>query len=257
MACPPSIRCRASPRGAHRPDPGGVRRLAGHRRVHAALARQGVSCSLELVRHLMRVAGLVPCQRRPWRVTTLRDASAAAVPDRVQREFTALAPGRRLVGDITYIHTWQGFVYLATVIDCCTKKVVGSSIDTRMRTELVVKAIDMAATTTALAPGAVFHSDRGAQYTSAEFRAHLASLDILPSVGRTGVCWDNAMAESFFGALKNELVHRTVFPTIAHAKRAVVDYIEVFYNRQRLHSSIGYRTPEEAHQEHQKTAQAA
>ena len=141
----------------------GSRETYGHRRVHAALARQGVSCSLELVRHLMRVAGLVPCQRRPWRVTTLRDASAAAVPDRVQREFTALAPGRRLVGDITYIHTWQGFVYLATVIDCCTKKVVGSSIDTRMRTELVVKAIDMAATTTALAPGAVFHSDRGAQ----------------------------------------------------------------------------------------------
>lgn len=233
------------------------RETYGHRRVHAALARQGVSCSPELVRHLMRAAGLVPCQRRPWRVTTQPDPAAVAVPDRVQREFTAPAPGQRLVGDITYIHTWEGFLYLATVIDCCTKRVIGWSLDTRMRTELVIKAIDMAAATVPLAPGAVFHSDRGAQYTSAEYRTHLTSLDILASVGRTGVCWDNAMAESFFGALKNELVHRTVFPTVAHAKRAVVDYIEVFYNRQRLHSSIGYRTPEEAHREHQKTPQAA
>jgi putative transposase len=233
------------------------RQTYGHRRVHAALARQGVRCGAELVRQLMRAAGLRPCQPRPFRVTTVADADAPAVPDRVRRQFTAAEPGRRLVGDITYIPTWQGFVYLATVIDCATKMVVGWALDTHMRTDLVTRAIDMAAGNIAIAPGAVFHSDRGAQYTSRQFRQHLRSHGILPSVGRTGVCWDNAMAESFFGALKNELVHRTAFATVDHARRAIVEYIEAFYNRQRLHSAIGYRTPAEAHATHQVTLQAA
>jgi putative transposase len=139
------------------------RQTYGHRRVHAALARLGVRCSLELVRHLMRAAGLQPCQPRPFRVTTVADADAPAVPDRVQRQFMAAAPGRRLVGDITYIATWEGFVYLATVIDCCTKMVIGWALDTHMRTDLVTRAIDMAAGNITIAPGAVFHSDRGTQ----------------------------------------------------------------------------------------------
>jgi transposase InsO family protein len=235
----------------------GSRQTYGHRRVHAALGRAGVPCSLELVRHLMRAAGLRPCQPRPFRTTTVAAVDATVVPDRVRREFTAPGPGQRLVGDITYIRTWEGFAYLATVIDCCTKMVVGWAFDTHMRAELVTRAIDMAAGNIGLAPGAVFHSDRGCQYTSDEFRRHLKARGILPSVGRTGVCWDNAMAESFFGALKNELVYRTVFPTVAHARHAVVEYIEVFYNRQRLHSAIGYRTPAEARAAHLQTLQAA
>lgn len=227
-----------------------TRQVYGYRRLHAELLRSGIHASPELVRRLMREAGLEPCQPRPYRITTLPDAAATPVPDLVGRRFTADRPGQVLVGDITYIHTWSGFAYLATVIDCCTKMVVGWAIDTHMKTDLIIRAIEMAAARITLAPNAIFHSDRGSQYTSSDFRTRLAELGIRPSVGRTGVCWDNAMAESFFGALKNELVYRTAFPTAGHARRAIVEYIEVFYNRQRLHSALGYRTPWEAHNDH-------
>jgi putative transposase len=219
----------------------------GYRRVHAALARRGVRVSPELVRALMRRLGLVACQPRPWRRTTIVDPAAPATPDLVGRDFTADTPGTKLVGDITYIPTWEGWLYLATVIDCYSKKVVGWALANHMKTSLVVNALTMALNAGGIASGCIFHSDRGTQYTSGEFRALLRRHDIRPSVGRTGVCWDNAMAESFFGALKNELVHRTVFATRNHARRAIVRYIEGFYNPRRLHSSLGYRTPQEAH----------
>ena len=148
--------------------------------------------------------------------------------------------------DITYIPTWEGWVYLATVIDCCTKEVIGWAMADNMKTPLVTAAIDMAAVNITFADGVVFHSDRGSQYTSAEFAAHLAGHGITQSLGRTGICYDNAMAESFFGALKNEWLHRMVFSTRAKARKEVVKYIEGFYNRRRLHSAIGYRTPYEA-----------
>ena len=221
----------------------------GYRRVHAALARWGERVSPELVRTVMRQLGLVACQPRPYKLTTRADAAAAATPDLVGRDFTAEAPGTRLVGDITYVRTWEGWLYLATVIDCHSKRVVGWSMAEHMRTELICAAITMAATNVEFAPGAVFHSDRGSQYTSEQFRAHLAAFGLSPSVGRTGVCWDNAMAESFHGALKNELVYRTAYPTRRHARTDIVEYIEVFYNRQRLHSALSYRTPIEVHQE--------
>lgn len=229
----------------------------GYRRVHAALARRGVRVSAELVRALMRRLGLVACQPRPWRRTTEADPAAPATPDLVGRDFTAGKPGAKLVGDITYIATWDGWLYLATVIDCYSKKVIGWALAENMRTSLVTDALTMAAAGTELADGCVFHSDRGAQYTADEFRAAVRRLNIRPSVGRTGICWDNAMAESFFGALKNELVHRTVFATRAHARRAIVKYIEGFYNSRRLHSSLGYRTPQEAHNGYVKPQLAA
>jgi putative transposase len=150
-------------------------------------------------------------------------------------------------GHNTYIPTWQGFVYLATVIDCHTKMVVGYALADHMRAELVCDAIAMAATRIDLAAGAVFHSDRGCQYTSAEFRTALTVRNLRPSVGRTGVCWDNAMAESFNAALKNERVHRTAYPTKRHAITDVTRYIELSYNTRRIHSGLGYRTPQEAH----------
>jgi putative transposase len=219
----------------------------GYRRVHAALARRGVPVSPELVRALMRRLGLVACQPRPWRRTTITDPAAPATADLVGRDFTADAPGTKLVGDITYIPTWQGWLYLATVIDCYSKKVIGWAMADDMKTSLVVRAMTMAFAAGEITAGCIFHTDRGTQYTSDEFRTFLRRHDVRPSVGRTGVCWDNAMAESFFGALKNELVHRTVFATRNHARRAVVKYIEGFYNSRRLHSSLGYRTPQEAH----------
>jgi putative transposase len=222
----------------------------GYRRVHATLTREGIEAGPELVRSIMRQLELVACQPRPYRTTTIADkATAAATPDRLCGVFSAEAPGTRLVGDLTYIPTWQGWLYLATVIDCHTKAVVGWSMADHLRASLVGDALKMARSNIDIVEDCVFHSDRGTQYTSAEYRELLEDYKILPSVGRTGVCWDNALAESFFASLKNELVHRTVFPTRRHARRSVAHYIEVWYNRRRLHSGLDYRTPQEVYEE--------
>ena len=220
----------------------------GYRRIHADLAEEGSSCSPELVRHIMGSEGLVACQPRPFRVTTEADAQAAAgTPDLVKRDFTADRPGIKFVGDITYLHTWQGFLYLATVIDCFSKKVVGWSIADHMRTELVADALRNAAATTHIAPNAIFHSDRGSVYTSAEYRALVTGLGMRSSMGATGVCWDNSLAESFFAALKNERVYRTVYATKARGRADVIAYIEGFYNSRRRHSALQYRCPNDVH----------
>lgn len=230
----------------------------GYRRIHADLADEDTECSPELVRQIMRDENLVPCQPRPFRTTTRADAeAAAAMPDLVNRDFTATAPGTKFVGDITYIHTWQGFVYLATVIDCYSKKVVGYSIADHMRTELVATALSNAAATTPITTGAIWHSDRGSVYTSAEFRQLVIDLGMRSSMGRTGVCWDNSLAESFFASLKNERVHRTVYATKSRAKRDIIEYIEGFYNSRRRHSALGYRRPNEVHYGYQQLTVAA
>jgi putative transposase len=147
------------------------------------------------------------------------------------------------VGDIIYLRTGEEWLYLATVIDLATKMVTGWQLAEHMRTSLVTGALAMAITHGHIQTGAIFHSDRGAQYTSGEFTRFCAAHGIRTSVGRTGVCWDNAAAESFFGALKNEMYYRQAFPDRARARFAVADYIEVFYNRKRLHSALGYRAP--------------
>ena len=230
----------------------------GYRRIHADLTAEQTQCSPELVRQLMRQEGLVACQPRPFRVTTEADVMAAAnMPDLLTRDFTADRPGVKFVGDITYIHTWQGFIYLATVIDCYSKKVVGWSIANHMRTELVADALKNAAATTLIEPDAVFHTDRGSVYTSTDFRALVAGLGMRSSMGRTGVCWDNSMAESFFSMLKNERVYRTVYATKAHARKDIIRYIEGFYNSRRRHSALGYRRPNEVHYGYQQPALAA
>jgi putative transposase len=230
----------------------------GYRRIHFDLVAEGTECSPELVRQIMRSEGLIACQPRPFRVTTAADAAAAAsMPDLVKRDFTAARPGVKFVGDITYIHTWQGFIYLATVIDCYSKKVVGFSIADHMRTELVADALKNAAATTVIAPDAIWHSDRGSVYTSADFRALVTSLGMRSSMGRTGVCWDNSMAESFFSMLKNERVYRTVYATKTQARSDIIRYIEGFYNSRRRHSGLGYRRPNEVHYAYQQPVTAA
>lgn len=231
----------------------------GARRIVVVLRNSGERVSARLVGELMADAGLKACQPRPWRRTTLPAGAAPASPDRVKRDFTATAPGTKLVGDITYIRTWTGWLYLATVLDLATRKVIGWSMATHMRTELIVDALNMAAGTGRLQPGCIFHSDRGSQYRSAQFAAALAGHNMLGSMGRTGICWDNAAAESFFAALKNELVYRTAFPTPPKARAAIAEYIEVFYNRQRIHSTLGYRTPAQAETDYMaaQTAEAA
>jgi putative transposase len=217
----------------------------GHRRVAAQLARWGVPAGLELVRALMKELGLVACQPRPWRPTTTHQGAAGPIPDLVNRDFTATLPGQKMVGDITYIPTWEGWLYLATVIDCVTRKVVGWAMDDHYKTPLITAAVEMAARNLDLPVDAVFHSDRGSNYTSSEFATVLDGLGIRQSVGRTGICFDNALAESFNAAVKVERVHRTVYPTRKKARDDVARYIEIRYNRQRLHSGLGYRTPQE------------
>ena len=246
------------------------RRLSGHvsrvfaegrgaygcRRVAAQLNREGHACSVGLVADLMRELGLSGCQPRAYKRTTVPGEEPVHSPDLIDRDFTAAAPGQRFVGDITYLRTGEGWLYLATVIDLATRMVVGWQLADHMRTSLIVDALRMAITHGHLSPDAVFHSDRGTQYTSAEFSLFCKENYVRASVGRTGVCWDNAAAESFFASLKNEMYHRETFPTRARARFAIADYIEVFYNRKRLHSSLGYRTPTEAYRDH-LTATAA
>jgi putative transposase len=223
----------------------------GYRRVHADLAGWGIACGPELVRALMRELGLEPCQPRPWRrCLTAADAMAGPIPDLVCRDFTASAPGQKMVGDITYIPTWEGWVYLATVIDCHTRAVIGWAMDDNYKTPLIEAAIEMAARNHRLAADAIFHSDRGSNYTSAQFARTLTKLKLRQSVGRTGICYDNAMAESFFAALKNERVHRTEYPSRERACRDVARYIEFRYNPRRRHSGLGYRTPQQVYDEY-------
>ena len=234
----------------------------GVRRVHALVAASTdprvAGCSLNLVRAIMAELGLAGCRPRAYRTTTQADPDGQNMPpDLVGRDFTAEAPGVKLVGDITYIRTWSGWLYLATVIDCCTREVVGWSMASHMRADLVCDAITMAHDKGVIAPGAIFHSDRGAQYTSSQFIRHLKTLNMRSSMGRRGQCWDNALAESFFAALKNELVYRTSFPTQKHARRAIAEYIEVFYNRIRIHSALGYKTPAEVAKDHRQTSAKA
>jgi len=220
----------------------------GYRRLHAELARQGAEAGPELVRGLMREAGLVACQPRPWRHSLTEQGPAVGnLCDLLERDFTAAVPGAKLVGDITYIDTWEGWLYLATVIDCHTKKVIGYAMGDNYKTPLISAAMERAVRNMRLPDGAIFHSDRGSNYTSQEFADALDRLGVIQSVGRTGICFDNAMAESFFGALKTELVHRTVYPTREHARRDIARYIEFRYNRRRIHSGIHYRTPQEVH----------
>ena len=229
----------------------------GYRRVAWQLARQGTVAGAELVRKLMRELGLVACQPRPWRPSTTQQGQAGPIPDLVNRDFSAEVPGQKMVGDITYIPTWQGWEYLATVIDCATRKVIGWAVDDNYRTPLITKAIEMAARNVSLPADAVFHSDRGSNYTSAEFAGVLERLGIRQSVGRTGICFDNALAESFNSSLKVERVHRTIYPTRKKAREDIARYIEFRYNRTRLHSALGYRTPQEVHDEYLNRQRAA
>ena len=232
----------------------------GWPRVHRALRREGIHASRKRVARIMRQKGLIGRCRRRFTVTTISDPDTQAV-DLLKRAF---GPGtveldRVWVGDITYIWTWEGWLYLATVIDLSSRRVVGWAMADHMRTELVADALRMAIGARRPAPGLIFHSDRGTQYTSAEFLTLLAEHHITQSLSRPRQCWDNAGAESFFASLKTELIDRQSWATRAQVRRAVFDYIEVFFNRQRLHSSLNFLTPVEYEDSihHQSVAQAS
>ena len=218
----------------------------GAPRVHAELARRGRRHGRKRVARLMRRAGIQGKTPKRWRKTTIADPAATARADAIRRDFTADASklNSRWCGDITYIGTWEGWLYLATVIDIASRRVVGYAMADHLRTELVAAALANAVATRDPAPGVIFHSDRGCQYTSAAFAALAGDHDVSLSHGRTGQCWDNALAESFFASLKGELVDTQPWPTRALARQAVVEYIG-WYNGTRLHSTLGYRSPAE------------
>jgi len=217
----------------------------GRPRVHAELRYEGTRCSGKRVARLMREAGLhgIPARRR--RGLTRRRPGVAPHPDLVERRFTAADLDRLWVADISYVPTDEGWLYLATILDCCSRKVVGWSMAEHLRTELVVDALDMATSRRRPGPGLVHHSDQGAQYVALAFTRRLQEAGIAASMGRVGTAYDNAAAESLFATIKRELVHRHRFPTRAAARTAIFEFIEVFYNRRRLHSSIGMLPPAE------------
>jgi putative transposase len=231
----------------------------GSPRVHQALRRQDISCGKRRVARLMRAAGLEGRRKKRWRTTTIADPAADRARDLIQRDF-APRPGadRRYAGDITYIMTWEGWAYLATVIDLSSRRVVGWALADHMRTSLVEDALSMAFTTRRPADGVIFHSDRGAQYTSTDYAALASANGVILSVSRKGECWDNAVAESFFATIKRELINDRAWPTRAGLHRAVFDYIEGWYNTRRLHSALGYLSPAEYESTHHNaTRQAA
>ena len=229
----------------------------GAPRIHAELARRGRRHGRKRIARLMRAAGIAGKTPKRWRKTTIADPAAAARADQVRRDFTADAGklNARWCGDITYIGTWEGWLYLATVIDIASRRVVGYAMADHLRTELVAAALSNAAAARDPGPGVIFHSDRGCQYTSAAFASLANDHDVMLSHGRTGQCGDNALAESFFASIKGELLHLQAWPTKAAARRAIVEYIG-WYNGTRLHSSLGYRSPAEyeAHNKIKKVA---
>ncbi|WP_327301784.1 IS3 family transposase [Streptomyces goshikiensis] len=222
------------------------RRTYGAPRVHAVLKREGAGCGRRRVARLIRQAGLAGRHRRRRHRTTVPDPHAVTRPDLVLRNFQPdpAAIDTRWCGDITYIATDEGWLYLATVIDIASRRVVGWATADHLRTELVADALTAACRTRRPAGPVIFHSDRGCQYTSSELASLATDFGIRLSVGRTGQCWDNALAESFFSTL-NELGDTHPWPTRAAAHTAIFEWIESWYNLHRLHSSLGYRSPAE------------
>jgi transposase InsO family protein len=226
----------------------------GSPRVFRELRRRGVRVGKRRVERAMRGLGLTPPRPRRHCVTTTRNPAHPVAPNELNRDFTAKRPNERWVTDITYVWTDEGWAYLAVIIDLFSRAVVGWALDATLATSLPEAALRNALTQRRPEVGLLHHSDRGCQYTSGSYRALLSSHGITVSMSRRGNCWDNAVAESFFATLKIELVHRGRWQTRLQLRNAVFEYINVFYNRRRLHSSIDYKTPAEVEQEYVSAA---
>jgi putative transposase len=222
------------------------RETYGAPRIHFELRTLGVRCGTKRVARLMREAGLVVCGgcRRKVR-TTLRSQTERTppAPELVKRNFTPEAPNNLWVADITYVRTWEGWLYLAFVLDTYSRKVVGWSMTNNLRTELVLDALNMAIYNRRPQPGLIHHSDRGSQYTSVEFGSRLKEAGLLPSMGSVADAYDNSMAESFVSTLKRELINRHSWPSRQMVRTAIFEYMEGFYNTRRRHSALGNLSP--------------
>ena len=217
----------------------------GVRRVRAGLAAAGHGVSHKRVHRLMQAADLRGRHPKAWKRTTIAGDKPVPAPDLIGRAFTAQAANTKWCGDISYIKTWDGWAYIATVIDLHSRALVGWAIDDHMRTSLVTDAVDMAISNRRPPTGVIFHSDRGTQYTSKEFDEYCATNNIRRSLGKTGICYDNAVSESFFATYKKELIHTRPWPDLKRLAEASVDWIENYYNTLRRHWTLGYLTPAE------------
>jgi putative transposase len=222
----------------------GSRQTYGSPRIHASLVAKGFQVGRQRVVRLMTKLGLCARPKRQFKVTTDSKHDLPIAENVLGRDFTTTEPDRAWVADITYIPTAEGWLYLAVILDLFSRRVVGWSMAEHLRTELVLTALGAALGQRIPSPtGLVFHSDRGSQSASGDYRAALLKADITCSMSRRANCWDNAVAESFFGTLKTELIHPGIFSTTAITRTVIAEWIEVFYNRQRIHSTIGYLTP--------------
>lgn len=233
------------------------RKNYGSPRVHDALKADGEQLSRKRTARLMREEGLCGKRRRRFRVTTNSNHTQPVAPNVLARNFSAAAPDQAWVGDITYIWTREGWLYLAVLIDLFSRRVVGWSMSERLTTDVAMNALTMAHAARRPGPGLVHHTDQGCQYASTMYRRALERIGAVASMSRRGNCWDNAVAESFFATLKVELVRDEDFATRDAAQRAVFEYVEVFYNRQRTHSALGYATPSEVEFEFENLTKAA
>lgn len=220
----------------------------GSRKVRAALRRQGRAVSHKRVARLMRADGLKSRRTKRRGMTTDSAHAWPVAPNVLQRDFTAAQPNTKWASDITYVPTTEGWLYLAVVLDLFARRVVGWALQAEMTRGLVMAAFEQAAQVRGIAPGLLFHSDRGSQYASQDFADLLGVFDVTQSMSRAGDCYDNAVMESFFASYKTECVPGNGFRTRAQARSETFEYIEVFYNRQRLHATLGYVTPVEAEQ---------
>ena len=215
----------------------------GTRRSKPLLAQEGLRVSRRRIGRLLAQAGLRGKTRRRFKPPTTAGQAPTVAPNQLNREFAVAAPDKVYVGDITYLPTGEGWLYLAVVLDLCSRAVVGGSMADHMRAELVNQALSMALCQRQPAGGLIMHTDRGSQYGADSYRQLLRQHEIEPSMSRKGNCWDNAVAESFFHTLKTELIYLEDYDTHEAAQAAVFEYIEVFYNRQRCHSANGYLAP--------------
>lgn len=220
----------------------------GSPKIHKELRRRGTHCGRKRVARLMRKDGLKAKTIRKFKATTNSGHNLPVAENLLNRDFSPVAPNRAWVADITYIWTKEGWLYLAIVIDLFSRAVVGWSMSERMTRTLVMDAFIMAVKRRNPPPGLIHHSDRGSQYASADFQKLLEKCGAICSMSRKANCWDNAAAESFFALLKRALVFHCQYQTRAQARQSIFDYIERFYNRKRIHSSLGYRTPFEVDQ---------
>lgn len=219
------------------------RQTYGSPRIHAQLKSQGERCSRKRVAHIMHREGLRAKMNKRFKVTTKANPKAKTAPNILQQDFTAASPDQCWVADITYVATAQGWLYVAAILDLFSRHIVGLAMSERMTTDLISSALEQAVTHRKPDVGLTHHSDKGCQYTSREFKILLKKYGMIASNSGTGNCYDNAAMESFFHTLKTEHIYFENYQTREQAKQSIFEYVEVFYNRKRRHSTLGYLSP--------------